>query len=109
MIPDSRAVDGQAYPSNDSSAARLRGGQCVLSFHSLLPHGAHIGSSGWTHNLGPQASAAGVVILSTLAILVITGASLWVTIIAGEFGFAIAFGVILDLMIFPEFVRLYNS
>lgn len=55
------------------------------------------------------ASAAGVVIISTLAILVIAMASLPVAIVAGEFGAAMAFGLGMDVIKIPVFARVRIS
>ena len=74
---------------------------------ATIPYGMHSGSTGWTHDLDPLAWAAGVVIISTLAIRVIAMASVPVASVAGEIGAAIAFGVILDLMKITEFARLH--
>jgi len=74
-----------------------------------IPHGAHNGPSGWRHDLEPHASAAGVVIISTLATWVITMAWLSVAIVAAEFGAGMAFGVVMDLIEIPAFARLRIS
>jgi H+-transporting ATPase len=54
-------------------------------------------------------SVADVLIISTLAVFGIAMAPLPVTIIAGEFGAAIAFGAILDVVKIPLFTRLRIS
>jgi H+-transporting ATPase len=55
------------------------------------------------------ASAAGIVIISMFAILVIAMASLPVAIVVGESGAAMAFGVVIDLIKMPVFARLRIS
>jgi H+-transporting ATPase len=54
-------------------------------------------------------SVADVVIITTLATLGIAMAPLPIAIIAAEFGAAIAFGTILDLLKIPVFTRLHIS
>jgi hypothetical protein len=55
------------------------------------------------------ASAAGVVIISTFAILVIAMASLPVAIVVGESGAAVAIGVVIDRIKLPVFALLRIS
>lgn len=55
------------------------------------------------------ASAGRIAIISRLVIVVIAMASLPVAIVAGEFGAAMAFGVVVDLMKMSAFGRLRIS
>jgi H+-transporting ATPase len=54
-------------------------------------------------------SVADILIISTLAIFGIAMASLPVAVVAGEFGAALAFGVVMDLIKIPVFARLRIS